>query len=111
MAEQKRRLPAIDRTISRVNSNKDKRIALVGRIKNLDKENSICEFEDFTGKIVVIVPNFSIIENIDSEKNYRAVGVVLAHEDGFEIKLESIQKMEDLNLEIYKNYMAASGNA
>ncbi|MFQ5532056.1 MAG: OB-fold nucleic acid binding domain-containing protein [Candidatus Nanoarchaeia archaeon] len=110
MADFKRRAPTVDRLISSVNVEEDRRIALVGKITHIDKSGSICEFEDFSGKTILIVPHISILENVSEGEIYRVTGTILRHENGFELKVEIIQKINNLNMNIYKEYMRVSGN-
>ncbi len=100
-----RRHPTVDRTIASIESKKDVRVAVVGLIKDIDKENSICTFEDFTGETTLIIPYSYLFDQLESSGIYRIIGKVMPYDKGFEIKVEVIKRIESMDMELYKTYI------
>lgn len=100
-----KRHPTTDRTINSVDIKKDVRVAIVGVIKGIDKENSICTFEDFTGETTLIIPYSYLFDQLESGGTYRIIGKVMPYDKGFEIKVEIVKRIDDIDMGLYKTYI------
>ncbi|MBI2076398.1 MAG: hypothetical protein HYT72_04075 [Candidatus Aenigmarchaeota archaeon] len=98
MAEQfkYRRAPATPRRISEINPEKDIRVRLLGRV--IVKDNGTLIIDDGTGKAEIIVEN----QDADINDLVRVFTRVLPLEEGFELRAELIQKMNGLDIDLYK---------
>lgn len=94
---QYRRHPALPRKVSDINPEKDIRIRLLGKI--VDKSESSFIIEDDSGRAEIITE-----DNLNFNKGdlVRVFARVLALEDGFELRAEIIQDMNDLDMDLYK---------
>ncbi len=101
MAEQfkYKRAPAAPRRISEINPEKDIRVRLLGHI--IGKDNGALIIDDGTGKAEVI----SEEQDADVNDIVRIFTRVLPLEQGFELRAELVQKMNGLDVDLYKKIM------
>lgn len=91
-----RRAPATPRRISEINPEKDIRVRLLGRV--IGKDNGTLIIDDGTGKAEVIAEN----QDADVNDLVRVFTRVLPLEEGFELRAELLQKMNGLDVDLYK---------
>ncbi len=94
-----RRAPATPRRISEINPEKDIRVRLLGRV--IGKDNGAIIIDDGTGKAEVIAES----QDADVNDLVRVFTRVLPLEEGFELRAELIQKMNGLDIDLYRNVM------
>ena len=93
----KRRLPAIEKKISEVQSDSDVRVRLMGTV--IDSGPNSVVLDDGTGKIEVY---FEDQPKVQQGQFIRVVTRILPMIDGFECRGEVMQNLENFNLELYK---------
>jgi RNase P/RNase MRP subunit p29 len=101
MEFQYRRQPAIPRNISDINPEKDVRVRLLGRIA--EKSESTFIIEDESGRAEVVADDMKLEFNKDD--TVRVFARVLPLEEGFELRAEIIQNMNELDMDLYKKIL------
>ncbi len=97
---QYRRMPAVPRKIEGINPETDIRVRLSGTI--IGKDDATLVIDDGTGKSEVIFD--PVTNKVECQKGdfVRIFARVLPLETGFELRLELIQDMSTLDIELYK---------
>lgn len=91
----KKRLPAKEKLISEILAN-DIRVRILGTV--IDKtENSII-MDDGSGRLEILTDE----QNAEAGKLVKVVTRVLPFAGGFEARVECIQKMDGLDVELYR---------
>ena len=98
MEFQYRRHPAITRKIAEINPETDIRVRLLGRV--VEKSESCLIIEDDSGKAEIVAEDMNL--DFNKEALVRIFARVLPLEDGFELRAELIQNMNDLDVDLYK---------
>src|SRR3989344_4696478 len=94
-----KRQPAVFRKISEINPEKDIRVRIIGNV--IDANESSLVIDDGNSKAEVIADNI----NCKTVDVVRVFARVLPLEEGFELRGEIIQILNDLNLDLYKKVM------
>jgi len=68
----------------------------------VDKKENTLMVDDGSGKVRVFVDETSLLDNININQLIRVFGSTLPTEDGFEIKVDAIQDLSNLNINLYK---------
>ncbi len=95
---QYRRLPATPRKIAEINPEKDIRARLLGHV--IDKTETSLIIDDGSGKSEVIIEEGT--EKFNINDFLRIFVRVLPLENGFELRGEVVQNMNNLDTELYK---------
>ena len=95
MAQEFKRLPAIEKRISEI-SDKDIRVSIRGVV--IDSEERTVVVDDGSGKVKA---TFDEVQT-DYPKIVRVIGRVIPFENGIEIQGEILQNMEKLDLDVFK---------
>lgn len=90
----------IKRNIPEINSEVDLKIKVLGFV--VDKKENTFVIDDGSGKVKVFVDEASLLDNININQLIRVFGSTLPTEDGFEIKVDAIQDLSNLNINLYK---------
>jgi uncharacterized protein YdeI (BOF family) len=91
-----RRLPAYEKKISEIDKN-DMRVKLLGTV--IDVRETLVVLDDGTGKINVV---FNEPVETETNKTVRIFGRVMPAEEGFEIQGEILQKMDNVDIGLYR---------
>ncbi len=94
--EIRRRLPAVEKPVSEISQN-DIRVRVLGRV--IDKTNSVIVVDDGSGKLEIQYdqePGIAVGEAV------KIVTRVFPLIDGYECKAECFQKLDGLDLGLYK---------
>ncbi len=99
MAEkfQYKRQPAVPRKISEINPEKDIRVRVIGHI--IDKSEGVLVVDDGSSKIEIITDQF---DAFDVDDAVRLFCRVLPLESGYELRAEIIQKINNLDMDLYR---------
>lgn len=92
-----RRLPAIPKKISDIDIENDIRVRIIGKV--IDVMPNLIVIDDGSGTAEVLCFE---TENIDVNDIVRVFARILPLENGFELRGEVIQKMNNLNIPLYK---------
>ncbi len=90
------------RRISEI-KNEDDQVQIVGLV--VDKKESFLVLDDGTGEINIFFEDSSLIEGIDVGSKIRVFGTPLNIEDTHEVHADIIQKLDELDLDLYKEVM------
>ncbi len=92
-----KRSPAVYRNVNEINPEKDSRVRLLGKVIN--KKDDILIIDDGTK-----VAEITMMNDFDVAigETVRVFCRVIPLEEGYELRGELIQKMNDLNVEYYK---------
>ena len=94
-----KRLPAVEKTISDIDPQKDIRVRITGTVID-SKDNSIM-IDDGSGQVKVL---FEKPESFVREGQFiRVVTRVLPVIDGFECRGEAVQDLENFDINLYKD--------
>ncbi|MBI5347637.1 MAG: hypothetical protein HZB66_03430 [Candidatus Aenigmarchaeota archaeon] len=96
---QYRRMPAVLRKIQEINPETDVRVRLIGKIIDIDE--SVLVIDDGTGKAEIIFDPASNSVNFRKGDVVRVFARVLPLETDHELRLELIQDMAKLDMELY----------
>lgn len=94
-----RKLPARPRRISEIKTGDD-RIQVVGLV--VDKEEAELILDDGSGHLAVLFEDPSLIENVEVGSKVRVFGTPLSIGEAHELHAEIIQKLDDLDLDLYR---------
>ncbi len=98
MAEfQYKRQPAVPRKITDINPETDIRVRVLGHV--IDKSEGVLVVDDGTSKSEIITDEF---DAFDVDDLVRIFARVLPLENGYELRAEIIQKMNSMDMELYK---------
>ena len=90
----------IKRNIPEINPEVDLKIKVLGFV--VDKKENTFVIDDGSGKVKVFVDEASLLDNININQLIRVFGSTLPTEDGFEVKVDAIQDLSNLNINLYK---------
>ncbi|MFQ6010101.1 MAG: hypothetical protein ACE5J7_03220 [Candidatus Aenigmatarchaeota archaeon] len=96
----KRRLPAIERPISEISSDKDVRVRILGTV--LEMTDSSLLMDDGTGKVEVMFDVPEAMAGVMKSQLIRVVARVLPLIDGYVLKGECVQMLEGFDVNLYK---------
>jgi hypothetical protein len=94
-----RRAPAILRKISEINPESDIRIRILGKV--IDKTDGVIVIDDGSGNAEVVIED----RNADVDDVVRVFARVLPLETGYELRAEIIQRMNALDLNLFRKIM------
>ena len=94
---QYKRQPAHLRKIADINPETDVRVRIFGHV--IDKTEGVLVVDDGSAKAEVISDQF---DAFDIDDTVRIFARVLALEQGFELRAEIIQKMNEMDMELYR---------
>jgi len=98
MAEfQYRRQPASPRKVSEINPERDIRVRILGHV--IDKSDGMLVVDDGSSKAEIITNEF---DAFDIDDLVRVFCRVLPLEQGYELRAEVIQKMDKMDMDLYK---------
>jgi len=92
----KKRNIAFERLISGI-SKDDVRIAVIGTVVSVDNDSLIFTIDDNTGSLTILAPNNDFFSKVKEGSMVRVIGLVLPHDNGFELRGELIQDFSDLD--------------
>ena len=92
-------LPAMETSISDINDGTVNKIRIVGSI--VSKEENGFILDDTTGAIKIIVDTSSSNSLIEKTP-VQVIGRVLKTEDGFELRADFVNKLDEINLKLYR---------
>ena len=90
----------IKRKIPEINPEVDLKVKILGFV--VDKKENTLMVDDGSGKVSVFVDEASLLDNVNINQLIRVFGSTLPTEDGFEIKVDAIQDLSNLNINLYK---------
>ena len=94
---QYKRQPAILRKITDINPESDVRVRILGHA--IDKSEGVLVVDDGTSKAEIVTDEFDAFEIDDL---VRVFCRVLPLEQGYELRAEIIQKLNNIDMELYK---------
>jgi len=95
-----KREPILERNFNNVKK-EDQRIALLATLLTAEKTASTLIISDGEKKVTCISPSDELFERIEVGKHYRFIGIPLFFEEGFELRLELVQEMNDVSKNLY----------
>ncbi len=98
MPENRRRAPAVPKSIDEIDPRNDIRVRIVGTV--LDKEDDSVDLDDGSGTVEVFLEE-DTLEELDEGDRIRVLGRVLPTPDSFEIQGEIVQNFEDIGPELH----------
>ncbi len=99
-----KRSPAVYRNIKDINPEKDSRVRILGKVVN--KKDDILVLDDGTGVAEIVMMNDF---DVAIGETVRVFCRVLPLEEGYELRGELVQKMDDLNVELHKKAVEKFG--
>lgn len=96
----KKRLPAIEKSISDIDSARDIRVRILGTI--LDSSGDTILIDDGTAKTEVMFENEQMIAGLRNGEMVRVVARVLPLIDGFALRGEVVQRLEEFDIGMYR---------
>jgi len=94
-----KRLPAVERTISNIDPQKDIRVRITGTV--IDAKGNTIMIDDGSGQVNVL---FEKPDTYIKEGQFiRIVTRVLPNIDGFECRGEAVQSLENFDIKLYKD--------
>ena len=90
----------VKRKIPEINPEVDLKVKILGFV--VDKKENTLMVDDGSGKIKVFVDEASLLDSFNINQLVRVFGSTLPTEDGFEIKVDTIQDLSNLNINLYK---------
>lgn len=76
------------------------RVQLVGKVVELSEDRLL--LDDGTGSVRVLFENLSRVEDLDAGVTVRVFGSPLSLEEGFELHAEIVQRLDELDLDLYR---------
>ncbi|MBI4167568.1 MAG: hypothetical protein HY515_01285 [Candidatus Aenigmarchaeota archaeon] len=95
-----KRLPAIEKAISEIDPEKDIRVKIVGKVVGLGPDSLV--IDDGFGSVQVTTDPEINVESLKTSDNVRVTGRVFASENGFELRAESLQNVNGIDMELLK---------
>ena len=92
-----KRSPSVYRSVKDIDPEKDSRVRLLGKVVN--KKDDLLFLDDGTGTAEIVMMNDF---DVAIGETVRIFCRVLPLEDGYELRGEVIQKMDSLDVELYK---------
>lgn len=92
-------LPAMETSISDINDGTVNKIRVVGSIVSMDEKGFI--LDDTTGEMKIIA-NKAYGTSLTEKTPVQVIGRVLKIEDGFELRADFVNKLDDMNLKLYR---------
>lgn len=90
------------RRISEI-KDKDDQVQVVGLV--VDKKESFLVLDDGTGEINVFFEDSSLVEDVEVGSKIRVFGTPLNIEETHEVHADIVQKLDELDLDLYKEVM------
>jgi hypothetical protein len=90
----------LKKIISEINPDTDLKVKLIGFV--VDKKGETMVLDDGSGKVSAFIDAPDIMEKIKINQLIRVFGSTLPTESGFEIKVDLIQDLTNLNINLYK---------
>jgi hypothetical protein len=96
----KRRLPAKEKAISDINSDRDVRVRILGTIIGITEESLMVD--DGTSRTEVVFDDPRNLDGLKEGQFIRVISRILPLIDGFECRGEVVQKLDGLDIGLYK---------
>ncbi|MBU5557635.1 MAG: hypothetical protein QW751_01430 [Candidatus Aenigmatarchaeota archaeon] len=96
----RRRLPAVERTISEINPEQDVRVRLMGTVLGMSASSLM--LDDGRNRTEIVFDSPEALAGIETGKLVRVICRVLPLIDGFECRGEVIQNLDDFDLGLWK---------
>lgn len=93
---QYRRFPALFRKIDSINPEKDIRVRLLGTV--IDNANGVVVIDDGSGRAEIVTEG----TNLNTGDTVMVFCRVLPLETGYELRMEIVQDMNGLDMDLYK---------
>ena len=90
----------IKKKIPEINPEVDLKVNIQGIV--VDKKDDTIVIDDGNGKVKVFVDMPGMVEKINVNQLIRVFGSTLPTEEGFEIKVDAVQDLTNLNINLYK---------
>ncbi len=90
----------VKRKIPEINPEVDLKVKILGFV--VDKKENTLMVDDGSGKVIVFVDDTNLLDSFNINQLIRVFGSTLPTEDGFEIKVDAIQDLSNLNINLYK---------
>ncbi len=95
-----KRLPAVEKSITEIEPEKDIRVKIVGKVVDLGAESFV--IDDGGGSVHVTTDPEINVENLKVGDNVRVAGRVFASESGFELRAEAVQNVNGIDTNLLK---------
>ena len=96
----KRRLPAIERSISEIQAEKDIRVKILGTV--IDMSDAALLVDDGTGKAEVMFDGPEELMELTQGQLVKVIVRVLPLVDGYTLRGECVQNMKGFDINLYK---------
>ena len=97
----KRRLPAVEKPISEISSDKDVRVRILGTVLELTDTSLL--IDDGSGKVEIMFDVPEAMAGVMKGQPIRVVARVLPLIDGYVLKGECVQMLEGFDINLYKH--------
>lgn len=98
-----KRQPFLEKSISEINPEKDIGIAILGRVIDINSKNIV--IDDSSGSASAYFANEDALKNLSMNDIVRLFGFIMPNPEGFEIKGDFIQKMNGIDVSLYRKVM------
>jgi len=98
--EFQKRLPAVEKTISEIDPEKDVRVKVIGKVVDLGTESFV--IDDGGGSVQVTTDPEINLNSLNVNDNFKVIGRVFASENGFELRAESLQNVNGIDMGLLK---------
>lgn len=95
-----KRLPAVEKSISDIEPDKDIRVKVVGKVVDIASDSFV--IDDGGGSAHVTTDPEINIESVKVNDSVRVIGRVFASESGFELRAEAVQSANGIDAELLK---------
>ena len=82
--------------------NSEQRVCVIGEIKAINEDSAEATLADDTGKIILVFTALDDMQKIGAGHRVRVIGKVYPTENGKIIKVEYVQKADNLDMNMYK---------
>lgn len=95
-----KRQPFIEKSIAEINPEKDIGISILGRVIDINSKNIV--IDDSSGSATAYFTNEDALKNLSMNDIIRLFGFIMPNPEGFEIKGDFVQKMNGIDVGLYK---------
>lgn len=95
-----KRLPATEKVIAEIEPEKDIRVKIVGKVVGLTPDSFV--LDDGAGTVHVTTDPEINMESVKVNDSVRVTGRVFASENGFELRAESVQNANGIDMGLLK---------
>jgi hypothetical protein len=103
-----KRQPFLEKEISEISPENDIGVCILGKIIDISGRNFI--IDDGTGNASAYFVNEEALQEIKTGDTIRLFGFVMPNPGGFEIKGDFLQKMNNLDMELYRKVVLKKSN-